>query len=48
MGRLIPAGTGLDQYRDLEMKITEEEEELPPPVEELPEILAETTALAEQ
>jgi len=48
MGRLIPAGTGLDQYRELDMQILEEEEALPPPAEELPEILAETTALPEQ
>jgi DNA-directed RNA polymerase subunit beta' len=31
MGRLIPAGTGLDQYRELDMKILGEEEALPPP-----------------
>jgi DNA-directed RNA polymerase subunit beta' len=43
MGRLIPAGTGLDQYRDLEMQIEGEEEELP----ELPEALPETSAAAE-
>jgi DNA-directed RNA polymerase subunit beta' len=48
MGRLIPAGTGLDQYRDLDMQITEEEEALPAPVEELPEILPETPALTSQ
>src|SRR5574340_1094102 len=28
MGRLIPAGTGLDQYRELEMQITEPGEAL--------------------
>jgi len=49
MGRLIPAGTGLDQYRDLGMVIVgEEEEELPPPVEGLPEAVAETTLLPGQ
>jgi DNA-directed RNA polymerase subunit beta' len=51
MGRLIPAGTGLDQYRDLEMKITEEieeEEKLPTPAETLPETLPETTAIPGQ
>ena len=33
MGRLIPAGTGLPQYRDLDIKMSEEEEEpeLPAP-----------------
>ncbi|MFZ5451724.1 MAG: DNA-directed RNA polymerase subunit beta' [Thermodesulfobacteriota bacterium] len=49
MGRLIPAGTGLDQYRDLDMLVVgEEEEELPPPVEALPEAVAETTSLSGQ
>ncbi|MBI4644471.1 MAG: DNA-directed RNA polymerase subunit beta', partial [Deltaproteobacteria bacterium] len=48
MGRLIPAGTGLDQYRELEMKIIGEEEELPPPAEALPETLPETTAIPGQ
>ena len=43
MGRLIPAGTGLDQYRELEMKITGEEE-LPRPAEALPETVVETAA----
>jgi DNA-directed RNA polymerase subunit beta' len=47
MGRLIPAGTGLDQYRELEMKIVGEEE-LPPPMEALPEVLSETTAIPGQ
>jgi DNA-directed RNA polymerase subunit beta' len=48
MGRLIPAGTGLDQYRELEMMISGEEEELPPPLEALPEVLAEPTAIPGQ
>jgi DNA-directed RNA polymerase subunit beta' len=48
MGRLIPAGTGLDQYRDVEMKIMGEEEELPSPGEALPETLAEATAIPGQ
>jgi DNA-directed RNA polymerase subunit beta' len=49
MGRLIPAGTGLDQYRDLDMLIVgDEEEEIPAPAEALPETLAEDTALPGQ
>jgi DNA-directed RNA polymerase subunit beta' len=48
MGRLIPAGTGLDQYRELKMKIVGEEEELPPPPEALPETVAETSAVPGQ
>ena len=48
MGRLIPAGTGLPQYRELDIKLSEEEEaaELP-----APELLADETeppALPEQ
>jgi DNA-directed RNA polymerase subunit beta' len=32
MGRLIPAGTGLDQYRELDIKLSDEvTAELPPP-----------------
>ena len=46
MGRLIPAGTGLNQYRDLEMQIVGEEEELPAPAEALPETLAEVEGAA--
>ncbi len=30
MGRLIPAGTGLPQYRELDIKLAEEAGELPP------------------
>ncbi len=41
MGRLIPAGTGLDQYRELDIEIAGEEEALPPSPEALPEALAE-------
>jgi len=49
MGRLIPAGTGLDQYRELDMQIVgEEEEALPPPAEALPEVLPEDAALSSQ
>jgi DNA-directed RNA polymerase subunit beta' len=48
MGRLIPAGTGLDQYRDLEMKIIGEEAELEPPLEALPEPAGETSVLPGQ
>ena len=40
MGRLIPAGTGLAQYRNLDIKMSEEgEAALPPP--ELLEVEAE-------
>ncbi|MEW6660161.1 MAG: DNA-directed RNA polymerase subunit beta' [Thermodesulfobacteriota bacterium] len=49
MGRLIPAGTGLDQYRELDMQIVgEEEEALPAPAEALPEVLSEDAALLGQ
>jgi hypothetical protein len=47
MGRLIPAGTGLAQYRELDIKMGEDVElELPAP--ETLEVEAEVTALPEQ
>jgi DNA-directed RNA polymerase subunit beta' len=51
MGRLIPAGTGLAQYRDLDIKLSEDlASELPPPeslaVEVEAEVEAEATAAA--
>jgi DNA-directed RNA polymerase subunit beta' len=48
MGRLIPAGTGLDQYRELDMQIVGEEEALPAPAEALPEVFPEEAALPGQ
>ncbi len=50
MGRLIPAGTGLAQYRDLDIMLSEAEAaELPPPeaLEFEPEVEAEAVALPE-
>jgi DNA-directed RNA polymerase subunit beta' len=48
MGRLIPAGTGLAQYRDLDIKMSEEvASELPPP-QELEAEEAAIAALPEQ
>jgi DNA-directed RNA polymerase subunit beta' len=52
MGRLIPAGTGLAQYRDLDIKLSEDlASELPPPesleVEVEVEVEAEAAASAE-
>ncbi len=35
MGRLIPAGTGLAQYRDLDIKMSEEGAAALPPPESL-------------
>jgi DNA-directed RNA polymerase subunit beta' len=50
MGRLIPAGTGLPQYRDLDIMLAEGEEEAPEelPVPELLEAVPEPEALPEQ
>jgi DNA-directed RNA polymerase subunit beta' len=49
MGRLIPAGTGLAQYRDLDIKMGEDVElELPAPETLEVEVEAEVAALPEQ
>jgi DNA-directed RNA polymerase subunit beta' len=48
MGRLIPAGTGLAQYRELDIKVAEEEEPTSLPEPEILEAPAEGEALAEQ
>jgi DNA-directed RNA polymerase subunit beta' len=49
MGRLIPAGTGLAQYRDLDIKLSEDlASELPPPENLEVEVEAEAAALPEQ
>jgi len=49
MGRLIPAGTGLVQYRELDIKMSEEAgAELPPPETLEVGVAAEVAALPEQ
>jgi DNA-directed RNA polymerase subunit beta' len=49
MGRLIPAGTGLAQYRDLDIKLSEDlASELPPPENLEVELEVEAAALPEQ
>jgi DNA-directed RNA polymerase subunit beta' len=48
MGRLIPAGTGLAQYRELDIKMAEEEEVVKLPEPEALETTAEAPVLAEQ
>ncbi len=55
MGRLIPAGTGLSQYRELDIKMSESAEELPPAemappegLELMAEVEAEVAAVPEQ
>ncbi len=48
MGRLIPAGTGLPQYRELDIKLSEEEEPAELPAPELVADEAEPPALPEQ
>ena len=49
MGRLIPAGTGLAQYRDLDIKMSEEVEAALPPPESLEvEVEAEVAVSPEQ
>ena len=49
MGRIIPAGTGLPQYRDLDIKLAKEEESvLPPLLEEeapTPAVMGEEAAI---
>jgi DNA-directed RNA polymerase subunit beta' len=50
MGRLIPAGTGLPLYRDLDIKLADEleGEPLPLPAPETPEVQPEAETLPEQ
>jgi hypothetical protein len=51
MGRLIPAGTGLAQYRELDIKLSEAEAAALPPPEALeyePEAEPEAAVLTEQ
>jgi DNA-directed RNA polymerase subunit beta' len=48
MGRLIPAGTGLPQYRELNIRLAEEEEAPELPAPEIAEAEPEPPAVAEQ